>query len=418
MPSDTWNGKFEAMGNGGWAGQISVQLLAQQLGRGYAVAMTDTGHTGQGGDGSFAFNHPEKVIDFATRAVHEMTVDAKAVIGAFYARPIARAYWNGCSTGGRQGLKEAQAFPGDFDGISAGAPANDMTDLMASSIWIAQASAKTPGNYIPPAKYPVIHQAAIAACDALDGVVDGVLEDPRQCSFDPMTIQCTGDDGPACLTAAQVETARAIYAPATNPRTHAEIFPGLERGSEMGWSGQAGPAPLSIANDYYRFIIFNNPSWDFRTLDFDRDLSRPEALDPGGMDATNPDLHAFVAHGGRLLLFHGWNDQLIAPRNTVRYYERVAQTMGGAERIADSIRLFMMPGATHCGGGDGPSNFDQMDVIDAWVDRHQAPARIVAAHLTGGVVDRTRPLCAYPQVAVYRGTGDTNDAANFSCSAK
>jgi feruloyl esterase len=264
----------------------------------------------------------------------------------------------------------------------------------------------------------VIHQAAIAACDPLDGVADGVLEDPRQCSFDPKAIQCTGDDGPTCLTAAQVETARAIYAPATNPRTHAEIFPGLERGSEMGWSGQAGPAPLSIANDYYRFIIFKNPSWDFRTLDFDRDLSRPEAHDPGGMDATDPDLRAFVARGGRLLLFHGWNDQLIAPRNTVRYYERVAQTMGGADRIADSIRLFMMPGVTHCGGGDGPSNFDQMDLIDAWVDRHQAPARIVATHVTGGAVDRTRPLCPYPQVAVYRGTGDTNDAANFSCAAK
>ena len=416
MPATTWNGKLQALGGGGWAGQISVQQLAVSVGRGYAATMTDTGHTG--GSGSFAFNHPEKLVDFAYRAVHDMTVNAKAIITAFYGKPTSRSYFTGCSTGGRQGLKEAQRYPDDYDGIVAGAPANYMTHLMTSGIWIAQASQKTPGSLIPASKFRAIRDAVMAACDAGDGVTDGVLDDPRQCRFDPKSMQCPAEDGPSCLTEAQVETARKIYAPVTNPRTGAEIFPGLERGSEAGWGGMAGATPFPISTDYYKYILFKDPAWDFRTLDFDKHVDQSDALDNGDMNAIDPDLSAFVKRGGKLLLYHGWNDQLIAPRNTVNYYESVVKKMGGRTATDDSIRLFMMPGVAHCAGGDGPGNVDNLSVIEQWVEQKRAPDQIVATHLAGGAVDRSRPLCPYPQVAVYRGAGDTNAAASFSCAAK
>ena len=293
-----------------------------------------------------------------------------------------------------------------------------MTHLMTSGIWIAQASQKTPQSLIPQSKFRAIHDAVIAQCDAADGVTDGVLDDPRQCQFDPKSMQCPAEDGPSCLTAAQVETARQIYAPVTNPRTRAEIFPGLERGSEAGWGGMAGATPFPISTDYYKYILFKDPAWDFRMLDFDKAVERSDALDNGDMNAIDPDLGAFVKRGGKLLLYHGWNDQLIAPRNTVNYYESVLKKMGGRAAIDDSIRLFMMPGVAHCAGGDGPSNFDNLSVIEQWVEQKRAPAQIVATHLAGGAVDRSRPLCPYPQVAAYRGAGDTTAAASFTCAAK
>ncbi|MBI3491841.1 MAG: tannase/feruloyl esterase family alpha/beta hydrolase, partial [Acidobacteria bacterium] len=219
MPASGWNGKFEAVGNGGWAGVISYPAMAAAIRRGYATASTDTGHAGNGGDASFAFDHPEKLVDFAYRAVLDMTVDAKALVHAHYGSAPTRSYWNGCSTGGRQGLKEAQKFPADYDGIIAGAPANYMTHLLTHSIWVAQAAHSDPASAIPGEKFPAIHKAAVDACDALDGVKDGVIEDPARCHFDPKAVQCTGDDSPTCLTAPQVEAARKIYAPAKNPRT-------------------------------------------------------------------------------------------------------------------------------------------------------------------------------------------------------
>jgi len=414
MPAGlAWNGKFEAVGNGGWAGQLSLQALAVGVARGYAIAATDTGHSTPGA--SFAFNHPEKLTDFAYRAVHEMALQAKALVRAYYGRPEAHAYWSGCSTGGRQGLKEAQRFPDDFDGIVAGAPANYMTHLLTQSIWAAQAVAANAS--IPKEKYVALHQAVLDACDGLDGVKDGVLEDPRRCAFDPVTIQCRGDDAATCLTPAQVDVVRRLYSPVRNPRTGAAIFPGQTRGSEMSWAtGLAAPTPLSIATDYWKFVVFRSPDWDFRSLDFDRDVARADSLDNGEMNAIDPDLSAFLGRGGKLLLYHGWNDPLIAPENTVNYYDDVVRAMG-ATRTAESVRLFMMPGVGHCAGGDGPSNFDALGVLEQWVEQKKAPDRIVAARITAGAVDRTRPLCAYPTVAVWNGTGDTNQADNFSCRA-
>jgi len=415
MPADAaWNGKFEAVGNGGWAGQLSLQALAAGVGRGYAIAATDTGHSTPGA--SFALDHPEKLTDFAYRAVHEMTLQAKALVRAYYGRPERRAYWSGCSTGGRQGLKEAQRFPDDFDGIVAGAPANYMTHLLTQSIWVAQAVVGD--ARIPTDKYAALHQAVLEACDGLDGVKDGVLDDPRRCAFDPAVLQCKDADTSKCLTTAQVEAVRRIYSPARNPRTGAEIFPGQARGSEMSWAtGLAAPAPLSIANDYWKFIVFRKPDWDFTTLDFDRDVARADSLDNGEMNAVDPDLSVFLGRGGKLLLYHGWNDPLIAPENTVNYYESVVRTMGEA-RTAESVRLFMMPGVGHCAGGDGPSNFDALGVMEQWVEQQKTPGRIVASRVTGGVADRTRPLCAYPAAAVWNGTGDTNQAESFTCRAR
>jgi feruloyl esterase len=419
LPVSGWNGKFEAVGNGGWAGVISYGALATALRRGYATASTDTGHAGSAGDGSFAFNHPEKLVDFAYRAIHEMTVQAKAVIDRHYGSAPRTSYWNGCSTGGRQGLKEAQKYPADYDGIIAGAPANFMTHLSAQALWVAQAVLKDPASFIPRGKYAAIHRAVLDACDALDGVKDGVLEDPARCHFDPKAMQCTGEDTSTCLTAAQVEAARRIYAPAKNPRTGAEIFPGMAPGSEMGWAGLAGgPGPMSISNDHYRFVVFKNPSWDFKTMDFDKDVALADGQDEGLVNATDPNLKAFFSRGGKLLMYHGWTDQLIAPRNSINYYQSVAKALGGVEKVADSIRLFMVPGMAHCAGGDGTNTFDSVTVLEQWVEQKMTPAQIPASHMTGGVADRTRPLCAYPMVATYKGAGNTDEAANFVCASR
>ncbi len=413
LPASGWNGKFEAEGNGGWAGVVSIPQMAAALRRGYATASTDTGHVG--GTGSFAPGHPEKLADFGYRAVHEMTVKAKAIVNAYYGNAPKLSYWNGCSSGGREGLKEAQKFPSDFDGIIAGAPANYWTHLVTQSIWIGQAVHQEEASFIPQTKYRLIHDAALEACDARDAVKDGVIESPTQCKFDPAVLQCKAGDAATCLTSAQVEAARKIYAPATNPRTREVIFPGLMPGSEMGWAGLAGPQPLSIATDHFKYVVFNDPSWDYKKLNFDSDVALTDKVDNGLINATDTNLKAFFSHGGKIIQYHGWNDQLISPLNSINYYQSVEKAMGGAGKVKHSYRLFMAPGMNHCAGGDGPSSFDAVKAIEEWVEKGQAPERIIASHMMNGNADRTRPLCAYPQVAAYKGSGSTDDAANFVC---
>jgi feruloyl esterase len=417
LPAAGWNGKFEGVGNGGWSGAIAYTAMAAQLARGYATASTDTGHAGSVVDGSFALGHPEKLIDFAYRAVHEMTLDAKAIVAAYYGNAPRLAYWNGCSSGGKQGLKEAQKFPADYDGIVAGAPANYWTHLMVGSMWIAQASLKDPASLIPSSKYGLVHKAVIDACDAADGVKDGVLENPLACHFDPKTLQCAGEDQPNCLTAAQVETARRIYAPATNPRTHEPIFPPLTPGSELAWGGLAGPRPMPIAADYFKYVVFRNPAWDFKTLDFDKDVARADAIDAGTINAVDPNMDAFFGRGRKILMYHGWSDQLIAPQNSINYYNRVVEARGGADKAKDDIRLFMIPGMAHCGGGEGPNTFDALGALEQWVERKKAPNQLVASRTNRGATV-TRPLCPYPQVALYNGSGSTDEAASFTCRAR
>jgi feruloyl esterase len=436
MPEAGWNGKLEGNGNGGWTGSINPATLATGLRRKYATAMTDTGH--EGGSGSFALGHPEKLIDFGYRATHEMTVKAKAIIAAYYGRPPNLSYFSGCSAGGKQGLTEAQLFPGDYNGIISGAPGNNWTHMMAQIVWVAQAVHKDEASYIPPEKYPAIHEAALAACDARDGVKDGVIDDPTKCKFDPKVIQCKGSDGPSCLTAPQVEAARKIYSAVRNPRTKQEIYPGFEPGSELGW-GQfvAGPTPTTFATDLFKFVVFKNPDWDYKTLNFDSDIALADMIDHGTNNATDPNLKSYFERGAKLLQYHGWNDQLIAPLNSVNYYQSVERALGGASKggenvakggenvdkagaahVRASYRLFMEPGMSHCQGGDGPSNFDMLSALEQWVEQNKAPDRIVAYRVRDGKTDQSRPLCPYPEVAVYNGKGSTDDDENFTCKVR
>jgi feruloyl esterase len=415
LPADRWNGKFLANGNGGWTGSITPASLAAGLRRGYAAAMSDLGH--QGGSASFAAGHPEKLVDFGYRAAHEMTVTSKAIMAAYYSQPLKQSYWTGCSAGGRSALMEAQRYPADFDGIIAGSPGLDWTGRALQAVWIAQAAHKDETSYIPPAKYELVHNAVLEACDAKDGVKDGVLEDPTTCGFDPKQLECKGANGPGCLTAAEVETARAIYSPVTNPRTKASIFPGFERGSEMGWATMAGPQLFGIGGDLFKFIVYQDPNWDYKTFDFDAGVARTEKAENGLLNANDPNLKPFQDHGGRLIQYHGWSDPQIAPGSSVRYYKKVLDTMGGSDKVQNFYRLFMVPGMAHCGGGDGTSSFDMLTALEQWKEQGKVPAQIAASRLRDGKADRTRPLCPYPQVAKYKGTGSTDEAANFVCAA-
>jgi feruloyl esterase len=410
LPVSGWNGKYQAVGNGGWAGVISYPAMADALGRGYATSSTDTGHVG--GSGSFALGHQEKLIDFGYRSEHEMTVKSKAIINAFYGNAPQLSYWNGCSTGGRQGLKEAQMFPNDYDGIIAGAPAN----RTAMSLWVAFAVLKDEASYIPAEKYPVIHQAVLNACDAIDGVKDGLIEDPRQCNFDPKVLLCKAGDNASCLTAPQVEAVRKIYSPGKNARTGKELFPSLVPGTELGWGVQAaGPDPSANIFDHYKYVVYKDPKWDWRTFDFDKGIERAELPENNVMNSTDPNLKDFFAHNGKLLMYHGWSDTNVATLNTIKYYNAVLDKMGGAAKTSNNIRLFLEPGMGHCGGGEGPNVFDKIGTLEQWVEKGKAPEQIIASHSAHGQVDRTRPLCAYPKVAQYKGSGSIDDAANFVC---
>jgi feruloyl esterase len=409
LPANGWNRKLQVVGNGGWAGTISYSALAEGVRGGYAAASTDTGHSTPGG--AFVAGHPEKLIDFSWRSEHEMTVKAKAIVQAFYGSGARRSYWNGCSTGGRQALKEAQMFPDDFDGIIAGAPGN----RTAMGLWIADALLKDPAANIPAAKYPLIHRAALAACDTSDGLKDGLISDPARCRFDPGVLLCKDGDGADCLTAAQVEAVRKVYGPGKNPRTGKELFGSLAPGSELGWAVMGGgPDPYAPILDQTRFVVYQDANWDWRTFDFDKDNDRFERPEYLIMNATDPHLEKFVKHGGKLLIYHGWADQNVSPYNTVQYFRAVQEVLGPAE-TRRSIRLFMAPGMAHCGGGEGPKTFDKMGPLDRWVEEGKAPESLTASHSTGGKVDRTRPLCPYPQLAKYSGSGSIDDAANFTC---
>jgi feruloyl esterase len=424
MPASNWNGKFIGLGNGAMGGSISYASMAAALSRGYAASSTDTGHEGSGQDGSFALGHREKVIDFGYRAVHEMTVKAKLIVAAYYGRAPTFSYWNGCSTGGRQGVVEAQRFPGDYNGIVAGAPAINLVHMQAASVWKAQAIRKNPGGLVPPSKLLLLHNAVQAACDARDGVKDGLLEDPRSCEFDPKILECKEEDQPDCLTAAQIVVVRAFYGPTVNPRTGEQIFPGMVLGSELGWSSDVGrmyPDPPDItktlATAYLRYAVFQNPRWDYMKFDFDSGMAMADRIDDGLTRATDPNLSDFFRRGGKLLQYHGWSDPSISPLNSINYYNTVLEFMGGPAKVQNSYRLFMAPGMNHCGGGDGPNTFDSIRAIEEWVEAGKAPEGIIASQLKEGKVIRNRPLCPFPQIAAYKGTGSIDDAATFVCAS-
>jgi Tannase and feruloyl esterase len=414
LPVSGWNNKYLAVGNGGWAGTISYTDLADGVSRGYATSSTDTGHTG--GSGSFVLGHPEKFIDFAWRSEHEMTVKSKLIVVAMYGGPAKYSFWKGCSTGGRQAMKEVQMFPDDFDGVIAGSQANPRTGMALLQAWVAFAALKDPESRIPVSKFPMIHAAVIQTCDALDGLKDGLIQDPRKCHFDPKALQCKGADAADCLTAGQVIAARKMYEPARNVRTGKAVSPAFTPGNELGWAALLrGPEPSSLGMDQFRYVVFKDPNWDWRTFDFDKDIDRTIQADNGRTDARNPDIKPFLAHNGKLLLYHGWSDQLVPTETTISYYEEVAKKMGGVSKIDQQVRMFLAPGMGHCGGGDGPNSFDSLAALEQWVESGKAPEKMIASHSTAGKTDRTRPLCAYPKAAKYAGSGSIDDATNFVC---
>ena len=412
LPTSGWNGKFQAVGNGAWQGSISYPAMADALRRGYATSSTDTGHVG--GSASFGMGHPEKVKDFAYRSEHEMTVTAKAIVNAYYGSAPKFSYWVGCSAGGRQAMKEAQMFPADFDGIIAGSPGLDWSGRTAQAVRIAQALQKEEAR-ITQAKAQVLHSAVVAACDGLDGVKDGLIENPVACKFDPGVLACKGGEEPACLTQAQVETARLIYSPIVDAKTKREI-PGLAPGSELGWTDMGWSASARATGlDHFRYLVFSDPQWDVQKFNVATDVARLTEGVSGDIDARDTNLKPFFDRGGKLIQYHGWADPQITPLASTAYFNRVASSLGGASKVHASYRLFMAPGMGHCGGGEGPNDFDELAALEQWVEHGKAPDLIVASHSRDGKVDRTRPLCPYPQVATYKGSGSIDEASNFVC---
>jgi feruloyl esterase len=414
LPLNGWNQKFQAVGNADAAGVISYDAMVEAIGRGYATSSTDTGHVGN--TLAFALGHRDKYVDFGYRAVHEMTVSAKTIVEAFYGLAAAHSYWNGCSQGGRQGLTEAIRYPDDFDAIIAGAPAIAHMQLHAARLALNAFVHRAGDSYIPPGKYPAIHRAALNACDALDGIADGLIAKPSTCRFDPAILECTGGDAPSCLTAAQVATARGMYAPITDPATGRVVSPALlQPGSELGWGRLAGTEPLTNAVEPFKYVVFKNEHWNWRAFRLSTDLPRALNADEDIINRTDPNLQPFFDAGGKLLLYHGWSDPQVPPLATIEYFNAVLQATSESRR-GTAIALYMQPGVNHCWGGDGPDTFDAVGALDQWVLSGHAPARIVAAHLSDAGVDRTMPLCLYPQVAQYLGNGGLDRAENFRCA--
>jgi len=416
LPAAGWNGKFQAVGNGGWAGTIPYPAMGTALRAGYATAGTDTGHTGNGAE--FAIGHPEKLIDFGYRAIHEMTVQSKTIVNRFYENAPNLSYFVGCSLGGRQAITEAQRYPADFNGIVAGASAWNAMRNHAVRVALNLVMNREAGSYIPAGKYPMIHDAVLKACDARDGVTDRVIEDPTRCDFNYASLACTGADGPQCLTAPQVQSAQALLSPLKNPKSGAEEFPAyLFPGSELGWGTLGGERPYGNAATGVQNILFKDPKWDYHTFDLAADIERAATADKGVLYSGDANLTPFFERGGKLLMYHGWADPQVTPQASLIYYRNVLKTVG-EKKAGDSVQLFMVPGMNHCQGGDGTDTFDKAAAIDQWVAQRRKPAQIVASHMRNGQADRTRPLCPYPQAAEYKGTGSTDDAANFICRAR
>lgn len=438
MPVSGWNGKLLGIGNGGFAGLIDFMQLGVAVSHGYAATATDTGHEGTPIDAGWAVGHPERVADFGHRGIHEMTRIAKAAVHAYSGKDAQHSYFAGCSDGGREALIEAQRYPADYDGILAGAPANNWTPLFSTAVSDTQALTLNPASFIPQAKIPSIAAAVVAACDQIDGVRDGVLNDPRQCHFDPSTIECkAGEDTDKCLTAPQVAALKKIYGGLLDAHGH-QVFPGFLPGAEDGPGGWAlwitGPAPVKslmafFGLGYFSDMVYEEPGWNYKTFKMDDGLKAAEEKSASALNATDANLKPFAARGGKLILYHGWNDPAIPALSTVQYYDRVVTKMG---HDTDSfVRLYMVPGMQHCDNGPGADSFGQVGrltfedpqhsvaaALVQWVEKGVAPSTIIASKYAGSdnqPATMTRPLCAYPQAAKYKGTGDTNNAANFVC---
>ncbi|MDX1384715.1 MAG: tannase/feruloyl esterase family alpha/beta hydrolase, partial [Thermoanaerobaculia bacterium] len=374
------------------------------------------------------------IEDFGHRSLHLTTQRAKEVVAAFYGAPPRYAYYTGCSKGGQQGLMEAQRYPGDYDGIVAGNPANDWTRFYAGGhLWYAQALLADPESFLPPAKVAHLGAAVDAACDALDGIEDGVIDDPRRCDLDLRSLLCpAGEDGDTCLTEKQAAAVERIWAGASTPAGEL-VYPGLVPGGEAargGWTTWVtGPAPFQslhflAADGFFKNFVFDDPDWDFRTFDWNRDVDRSLTKVGAALDAADPDLRPLEEKGAKLIVYHGWSDPDISPLASIDYYESVVGALtknddrsAALARTREFFRLFLVPGMGHCRGGPGTDRFDALAALERWVEEGEAPARIVAAKQVEGATVRTRPLCPYPEVAAWNGVGDRDDAASFACVA-
>jgi len=413
--ASNWNGNFLASGNPGFIGSLSSAGLARIMERGYVAAGTDTGHVDAGFE--WAIGHPEKWEDWGHRAVHEMVVVAKTMAENYYDKPIQYSYWNSCHNGGNQGLNEAQRYPDDFDGIVASDPAFWISHLQPGSLyisWVALKDGVGGPSYIPPDKITVLNEAAMAACDENDGLKDGLIEDPGKCEFDPASIQCEGEDSDSCLTAGQVDTAQKIYAGAKF-KDGTPIYSGFEPGSELTWNFMIENEPFSVNINYFKGMVFEDSDWDFRTFDLERDTRLGIEKTAAVVDGNNPNLKPFKDAGGKLIIVSSWNSLALPPRQVVEYYNSVEEAMGGLDQTQDFARLFSIPGAGGCVVGE---NFKAFEALQEWVEKDKAPDQIIYNHTEagrGGNVYRTRPVCAHPKISKYKGSGDINDAANFTC---
>jgi len=394
MPALGWNGKFQAVGNMGWGGVLSYKDMASALTSGYATASTNTGHTGN--SAAFGIGHPVQLIDYSYRAVHEMAAQAKAIIKSFYGHASSLTFFNGCSYGGHQALVEAERYPYDFDGIVAGDPSLNWQKLNVARIATYAFVHRTDDSYIPPAKFPVIHDAALKACDAFDGKKDGIIDDPTKCHFDPGVLECKASDSTDCLTTAQIETAKTLYRPVIDPQTGTQIEPPmLLPGSELGWSVMAGPSLMSTP--LTAFLKNGDASWDWHTFQPATDITKLLKIDTGLADLDDANLRLlkpFFDRGGKLLMYHGWADSSVPSLGSVGFVNNAAKQLG-EDVVGKSIQLYMVSGMGHCGGGLGTDTFDKMAAIEEWEAKGTAPEQIPAAHLTGGKVDRTGVLCPY-----------------------
>ncbi len=411
-----WNGKFQGVGNGGWSGDLDYAAMAGALRQGYATASHDTGHSG--GDLKFGQGHPEKLVDYAYRAVHVMTETSKLLIRAHTGRFAERSYFVGCSAGGHQALSEAQRFPEDYDGIIAGAPANNRIRQIFGLLWSWMATHQNGKPVLPLVKLRVVTRAAVEACDSIDGLKDGLVDDPRACHFDVATLLCKGANDVNCLSADQVEAVRKVHSGLKDPKTGTQIYPGWPIGSEdigdQSWRTYILDPPEPTRILFFRYFLFEDPTWDWNTIRWDADLAYAEEK-LGFMAAIDPDLTPFEHHGGKLLIYAGWSDPIVSAEDTVAYYEAVMKASGGSVRTLQFARLFMAPGMGHCGGGPGPNQFDAVTALDDWVTKEHAPDQLIAWHTTDGQIDRSRPLCPFPQVARFKGQGSIDAAANFGC---
>jgi len=419
-----WNGKVLGIGGGGFAGNLTIGAAAEGLSRGYAIVQNDLGHESTAAlDPKFAITAPgkpnvEAIVDFGHRATHVATDVGKKLVTSYYGRAPQHSYWQGCSTGGRQGLAEIQRYPADYDGVIAGAPV--YTPLVYSNaILRVQAFHKTPGSNLLPEHVPLIQKHVLAACDGKDGIADGIITDPRSCTWDPGELACKGAASADCLTQAQVETVRRVYAGVKTKDGKFAAMP-LMRGGESDWVARMigtkeQPRGLNsvLGAPFMSYIVKSDPAYDLMTFDPERDMKALSSGLAAEVHQQNPDISAFVSRGGKLLLWHGFNDPGPSPLSTIEYFDQVRQKVPAAK---DSVRLFLAPGVLHCGGGPGPDRLDTLTAMERWVEQGTAPGAIIA-NKSNSFVPFARPVCAYPQLPRYSGRGDPYDASNFNCGA-